>query len=198
MAQQKGYAGRVKNTGAQSVKALYSPDRKQHGTVRRGEDLRTRRNEEKNERKADASARYGKGRKQNMAFQIHKTDDGGCPAWSTCPCGAIAPQAGMAMKMASGKLAAAAGTDLPTYLSVAQRTAPCEAGELIPVLRVQPDTIFEAPAPSGFTAVPGDRVQLGGDGLTLSTAAGRRGRSGLCGRRRCENPLCAGRGGCKA
>jgi hypothetical protein len=41
MAQQKGYAGRVKNTGAQSVKALYSPDRKQHGTVRRGEDLRT-------------------------------------------------------------------------------------------------------------------------------------------------------------
>ena len=41
MAQQKGDAGRVKNTGAQSVKALYSPDRKQHGTVRRGEDLRT-------------------------------------------------------------------------------------------------------------------------------------------------------------
>ena len=107
-----------------------------------------------------------------MAFQIHKTDDGRVPGLEYLPCGAIAPQAGMAMKMASGKMAAAAGTDLPTYLSVAQRTAPCEAGELIPVLRVQPDTIFEAPAPSGFTAVPGDRVQLGGDGLTLSTAAG--------------------------
>ena len=100
----------------------------------------------------------------------------------------------MAMKMASGKLAAAAGTDLPTYLSVAQRTAPCEAGELIPCCGYMPDTILSA-APSGFTAVPGDRVQLGGDGLTLSTAAGGAGRSGLCGRRRCENPLCAGRGG---
>lgn len=41
MAQQKSYAGRVKNTGAQSVQALYSQDRKKHGTVRRGEDLRT-------------------------------------------------------------------------------------------------------------------------------------------------------------
>ena len=86
-----------------------------------------------------------------MAFQIHKTDDGRVPGLEYLPCGAIAPQAGMAMKMASGKLAAAAGTDLPTYLSVAQRTAPCEAGELIPVLRVQPDTIFEAPAPVSYT-----------------------------------------------
>lgn len=107
-----------------------------------------------------------------MAFQIHKTDDGRVPGLEYLPCGAITPQAGMAMKMASGKLAAATGADLPTYLSVAQRKAACEAGELIPVLRVQPDTVFEAPAPTGFTAVPGDRVQLGGDGLTLSTAAG--------------------------
>ena len=44
-----------------------------------------------------------------MAFQIHKTDDGRVPGLEYLPCGAIAPQAGMAMKMASGKLAAAAG-----------------------------------------------------------------------------------------
>ena len=82
MAQQKGYAGRVKNTGSQSVKALYSPDRKQHGTVRRGEDLRTGETK-KNERKADASARYGKGRKQIWHFKSIKQTTAGCPAWST-------------------------------------------------------------------------------------------------------------------
>ena len=32
-----------------------------------------------------------------MAFQIHKTDDGRVPGLEYLPCGAIAPQAGMAM-----------------------------------------------------------------------------------------------------
>lgn len=43
MAKESGYAGKVKNTGSQSVKAP-SPcgnGKKRTGTVRRGQDLRT-------------------------------------------------------------------------------------------------------------------------------------------------------------
>ncbi len=41
MAEKKGYAGSVKNTGSQYVQAPFSSGKKQNGTVKRGEDLRT-------------------------------------------------------------------------------------------------------------------------------------------------------------
>lgn len=37
----KGYAGSIKNTGTQHVKAPFSQSTKQNGTVKRGEDLRS-------------------------------------------------------------------------------------------------------------------------------------------------------------
>lgn len=36
----KGYAGKIKNTGSQSVQAPFVQSKKSHGVVRRGEDLR--------------------------------------------------------------------------------------------------------------------------------------------------------------
>lgn len=37
----KGYAGSVKNTGSQMVKAPFAQTTKNNGTVKRGDDLRT-------------------------------------------------------------------------------------------------------------------------------------------------------------
>lgn len=37
----KGYAGNIKNTGSQMVKAPFAQTPKKNGTVKRGDDLRT-------------------------------------------------------------------------------------------------------------------------------------------------------------
>jgi len=37
----EGYAGKIKNTGSQTVQAVYKQNNKTTGTVKRGEDLRT-------------------------------------------------------------------------------------------------------------------------------------------------------------
>lgn len=40
MADKKGYAGNVKNTGTQVVKAVFEQSKKSNATVKRGDDLR--------------------------------------------------------------------------------------------------------------------------------------------------------------
>ena len=107
-----------------------------------------------------------------MAFSIHTTDDGRVPGLEYLPCGAVVPKAGMAMKLQNGKLAAAKGAELPLYLSMAERKEACENGELIPVIRISSDMVFETATPQGFAAVPGDRVQLSADGLDLAAEQG--------------------------
>lgn len=107
-----------------------------------------------------------------MAIMIYQTDDGRVPGTEYLPCGTIIPKVGMALKLEGGKLAAAGGADLPAYLSMTERTAACEDGEEIPVIRISADIIFETGTPEGFTAVPGDKVQLTADGMGVSAVAG--------------------------
>ncbi len=107
-----------------------------------------------------------------MAFAIHTTDDGRVPGLEYLPAGGLTPKAGMLLKMTSGALTAAGGADKPLYFSMAQREKACEAGELIPVIRVQEDMIFETQTPDGFTAKPGEKVQLSADGTGLVKTAG--------------------------
>jgi len=79
-----------------------------------------------------------------MAFLVHSTDDGRVPGIEYLPAGAITPEVGMALTQASGKLAVSSGTAKPAYISMCQRETACADGELIPVLRVLPDMIFES------------------------------------------------------
>lgn len=107
-----------------------------------------------------------------MAILIHQTDSGRVPGLEYLPSGAITPKAGMALKLTSGKLAVASGADTPLYLSMAERSEACTAGELIPVIRVAEDIVFEAETPISFTAAVGDKVQLKSDGCGLSSTTG--------------------------
>lgn len=107
-----------------------------------------------------------------MAITIYQTDDGRNPALEYLPCSAMVPKVGMALKMSEGQLAAAGGTDVPTYLSMTERESVCEAGELIPVMRILGDIIFETPTPEGFAEKPGGKVQLAADGLGIANATG--------------------------
>lgn len=104
-----------------------------------------------------------------MAFLVHSTDDHRVPHMEYHPCGAIQPQVGMALVMNGGNLAIATGATKPTYISNRQDAAAREAGDIIPVLRVQSDTIFETTFAVAADAVKiGDKVTIHTDGMTVT------------------------------
>lgn len=110
-----------------------------------------------------------------MAFYIHSTDDHRAAALEYLPCGAITPKLGLALVMTNGNLAVASGTARPQYLCMTQREAPCTAGEIIPVVRVQADMVLETSFSATATSVNlGNRVTLSADGtqVTATTTEG--------------------------
>lgn len=76
-------------------------------------------------------------------FIPRSTEDGRVPPWEYLPCSAITPKIGMALVLSSGQLAIATGTTKPTYISMVEKSAACTAGDIIPVIAVQPDIVFE-------------------------------------------------------
>lgn len=107
-------------------------------------------------------------------FLPHKTAAGNVIPWEYLPAAAITPKAGMAMVQSSGNLTAAAGTDRPTYICMAERSAAVTAGEIIPVIRVDDTTIYETTNSAAFTSVKlGDKVKLhASDGLQVTATTG--------------------------
>lgn len=101
-----------------------------------------------------------------MAFMIHSVEHGRVPAFEYLPCGAIQPKVGMALTQTSGNLAIATGTTKPTYISMCEATAALTAGTVIPVIRVEPEIIFE----TTFSATPSS-INLG-DKVTLHASSG--------------------------
>ena len=111
-----------------------------------------------------------------MAFKIYKTDDGRIPGIEYLPCSAITPKVGMALVQSSGNLAIATGTTAPTYISMCEKDSACTAGDIIPVIRVQKDMVFETNFSAAATSVKlGDKVTLhASDGMqvTATTTSG--------------------------
>ena len=108
-------------------------------------------------------------------FTIYKTDDGRNMPLEYLPCGAIQPKIGLALTQTAGNLAIASGTTKPTYICMTERSAAVTAGELIPVVRVGADVIWETTASAALTSIKqGDKVTISGDGLqvTATTASG--------------------------
>lgn len=104
-----------------------------------------------------------------MAFLIHSTDDGHALPWEYLPCSAIAPKVGMALTQSGGNLALASGTTAPTYISMTERENACTAGDLIPVVRVQKDTVYETELSAAGTSLKvGQKVTLATDGLRVT------------------------------
>lgn len=108
-------------------------------------------------------------------FLIHSTDDGRIPPFEYLPAAAITPKVGLALYENEGKLAVASGTTKPGCICMTQRGAAVSAGEIIPVIRVQPDIVFETEFSAAATSVKlGDKVTLASDGLrvTATTTSG--------------------------
>ena len=104
-----------------------------------------------------------------MAFLIHSTDDGRALPWEYLPAGAITPKVGMALTQTSGNLTLASGTTKPTYISMREQETALTAGDLIPVVRVQPDVIFDTELSAAGTSLKvGQKVTIATDGLRVT------------------------------
>jgi len=102
-------------------------------------------------------------------FVPHKNAAGNVIPWEYLPAGAITPKAGMALVQSSGNLAVASGTTSPTYLSMMEKDSACTAGDIIPVIRVDHNTIYETTNQASFASIKrGDKVTLHTDGLQVT------------------------------
>ena len=110
-----------------------------------------------------------------MAFMIHSVEGGYIPSWEYHPCSAITPVVGMALYQNAGNLALASGTTTPTYVSMTERTAAVTAGDVIPVVQVNEDIIWETEWSAAATSIKqGQKVTIATDGLrvTANTTGG--------------------------
>ena len=109
-----------------------------------------------------------------MAFLIYSVDDGHVPAWEYRPCDDITVTVGMALAYSSGHLVKATGTTKPEYISMVNATVATD-GDLIPVVRVSPDIVFEVPcAADNSASAVGTKVTIHTDGeqVTATTTSG--------------------------
>lgn len=71
---------------------------------------------------------------------------------------------GELLKLSSGKLTKASGTDVPEFVAEGSGT-----GVIIPVKRIYEDEVYQAPLSAAGTSLNiGDKVTIGSDGKTLT------------------------------
>ena len=94
-------------------------------------------------------------------FIPYQNEDGRVGPWEYLPCSAITPKLGMALVLSSGKLAIATGTSKPSYISMVEKDSAVSAGDIIPVVKVQPDQVFECTNSASLSGVNiGQKVTL--------------------------------------
>ena len=107
-----------------------------------------------------------------MAFLLHSIDGSAkIPGIEYLPAGEITPKVGMALVQSSGNLVAASGDATPTYISMVEKSAACTAGDIIPVIRITSDMIFETSFSASGTVNLGGFVQIKSDGLQVTATA---------------------------
>jgi len=104
-----------------------------------------------------------------MAFLIHSTADGHQVPWEYLAASAITPKVGMALKLSSGLLAAAdTSSTKPEFICMCD-AATLTSGDIIPVIRVTEDIIFETTCSASFAdRKVGDKVTLASDVLRVT------------------------------
>ena len=109
-------------------------------------------------------------------FIPHSNSDGRVLPWEYLPCtGSSAPAIGMALTWSSGKLAKCTGTTKPDYICMEEAAAAKTAGDLIAVVKVEPDIIWEVPNQASLNGVNiGAAVTIHTDGMqiTATTSSG--------------------------
>ena len=105
-----------------------------------------------------------------MAFKPHSTSGGELIPYEYMPCAAITPVVGMALYESSGNLTTASAANIATYVSMVTKTAAVTAGDLIPVVRIQKDQIWEAPLAGESSLTVGATTDIASGGLTVAAS----------------------------
>lgn len=108
-------------------------------------------------------------------FLIHTVDDGRVPPMEYLPAGAIQPKVGLALTQSDGLLAVCTGTTKPSYICMTETAAAVASGTVIPVIRVDKDTVFETEFSASASSIKlGNKVTIASDGLrvTATTTSG--------------------------
>lgn len=103
-------------------------------------------------------------------FKLYSTDDGRQAPWEYLPCAAIQPHYGEAMYVTGGKLALAAGSNKAQYICMREEGAAVAAGDIIPVVKIQPDQVWETTAAASTYSV-GVGYDVHTDGLSIKLAS---------------------------
>ena len=95
-------------------------------------------------------------------FIPHNNNDGRVQPWEYLPAtGSTAPSIGLALVLTSGKLAKCGATATPQYICMRQEAAAVAAGTLLPVIKVEPDMVFECTNSASLSGVSiGQKVTL--------------------------------------
>lgn len=105
-------------------------------------------------------------------FYFHKINRESDIPWVRLTCGSITPKSGMALKLSSGKLVLATGSDMPEYISMVERSASAE-NEEINVVPVSSEIVFGVACSAAHTNVDiGDFVTIAPDALRVTATSG--------------------------
>lgn len=105
-------------------------------------------------------------------FTVHKHDSVGITPWEYLPAAAGEYKVGQALNVADGQLAATGAiATTPAYICMAEKTV--KAGEILPVIRVRHDLVFESQLSAEKTDLAiGDKLSIAADSLTAAAEAG--------------------------
>lgn len=98
-------------------------------------------------------------------FIPYMKESGGIDAWELQPATAsLALNVGTALALSSGKLVKATGTTAPTFICM-EKVASTTTGQMVHVIRVQPDTIFESELSVASSSIAiGTKYTIAADG----------------------------------
>lgn len=102
-----------------------------------------------------------------MAFMLHSNDDGANLPIEQLPCSAITPKIGMALYLTSGKLAIASAGNIATHISMVNKSAAVTAGDLIPVVKIQPGQVWESKKDAANAMTLGTAYDVASGGLLV-------------------------------
>lgn len=104
-------------------------------------------------------------------FHNFSNDDGRTLPFEYLPAGEITPKHGMALHMTGGKLAVAGGANKASYMSMGEYKTAVKDGELIPVVKLQKDQVWEAQCDAPAACVIGTGYDVTADGLKIDSSA---------------------------
>ena len=104
-----------------------------------------------------------------MGFVPSRINQGHMQGWEYLPAGAITPKVGLALTQTSGLLTVASGTTRPTYLCMMESGTALTAGDIIPVIHVDDNALYDVTNSAAFTSIKvGDKVTISADGMQVT------------------------------